>query len=228
MKNELMIEQVTHSYGDKKILSGVYLKSETGSITGLLGRNGCGKSTFLQIVFGSLLSDSATIHWNGEYSERLLEQKKAIGYLPQFPFLPKKFTVKKCIQLYFKGNEILQLFRKDEIIGPTIDQKIFSLSGGEQRYLEFLMIMNSKKEFVLLDEPFSKMAPAIVEKMKVVIKEKASSMGIILTDHVYRNVIDVSTDLYIMTNGELYPVSGTEELRNKGYLPMIEDEDEEK
>lgn len=62
--NSLHIDSITKSFGEKKILQDVYLSCETGKIASILGRNGCGKSTLFQIIFGTLKGDTQYIKLN--------------------------------------------------------------------------------------------------------------------------------------------------------------------
>jgi lipopolysaccharide export system ATP-binding protein len=97
--------------------------------------------------------------------------------------------------------------------------KIRDLSGGESRYLEVKLLLNLNTLFVLLDEPFNGISPVHVELIKKMIIEKSSKKGIILTDHDYRNVLDVANKHYVLFDGGLKPVMTNHDLAYWGYLP---------
>jgi ABC-type lipopolysaccharide export system ATPase subunit len=96
---------------------------------------------------------------------------------------------------------------------------IGNLSGGESRYLEVKLLLNLDSIFVLLDEPFNGISPLHVELIKAMILDKASKKGIILTDHDYRNVLDVSNKYYLLFDGGLKQVNTKEDLIYWGYVP---------
>ena len=66
MENRLEIDSVQLSFGEKAILKSIYIKSETGKVTGILGRNGCGKSCLLKLIFGEIHSSEKSVRINGE------------------------------------------------------------------------------------------------------------------------------------------------------------------
>jgi lipopolysaccharide export system ATP-binding protein len=81
-----------------------------------------------------------------------------------------------------------------------------------------MLILESGTQFILLDEPFNGMSP-MFDQIKQKISEKSTSSGIILTDHSYRNVLDISTRNYLLSDGALKPVNDKEDLMFCGYLP---------
>ena len=92
------------------------------------------------------------------------------------------------------------------------------MSGGEQRILECFVILRSRTQFVLLDEPFSQIAPLHVETLQTLIRQEKMAKGILLTDHMYRHVTGIADRLYVMADGQAYPCANDEELVRRGYL----------
>ena len=93
-----------------------------------------------------------------------------------------------------------------------------NLSGGEHRLLETLMVLYSKANFILLDEPFTHISPIQVEDFKAVIRQQAKVKGIIITDHYYKNVMEVSDRLMLINNGYTEQISNTADLQRFGYI----------
>jgi ABC-type multidrug transport system ATPase subunit len=214
--NWLEINNVTHYFGKKKVLDDVFFNCNSGDIIGLLGRNGCGKSTLLQIIFGVLKSES-NVRINYKSYEQVLSNKNLIAYMPQGTFLPRGLRVKNVINLMLdpdKRGEVLE----DSRIASFKNAKIIDLSGGEKRYLEFMLIMNLKSMFVMLDEPFSQIEPLYSKRMKEIIKVQSATKGIILTDHDYYNILDVSNRNILIKNGITIEVKGLEDLKRLGYI----------
>jgi ABC-type lipopolysaccharide export system ATPase subunit len=98
------------------------------------------------------------------------------------------------------------------------DSKINALSGGERRVLETYLILKSEKDIILLDEPFSHIAPLYIEKFKALIEIEKQTKAIIITDHYYQDVIDASDDLYVLKNGCTKIIHHLEELEDYQYL----------
>lgn len=217
MRHILEIDSVQKYYQHKLVVSDVYLKCETGDIIGLLGRNGSGKSTLLKIILGIVPADYKFVRIDGKLKRKTSELLKEISYLPQDNFIPKQFSVQKGIRLSIP-KEKFNAFCNDPMIQSVLDKKISHLSGGELRYLEIKLILSNDSKFVLLDEPYNGLSPIMAEKVNQLIRDNAKQKGVIITDHNYRNVIDVSTKLILMETGKIRSLNGKEELIERGYL----------
>lgn len=218
MKEHLLeIDSVQKSFGNKNILSDVYLKCETKDVIGLLGRNGSGKTTLLRIIFGIESADFKFVRIDGIVKTKTKDLFTEISYLPQDNFLPNLFSVKKAIQLSI-SKEKISAFYGDEMILKMLDKKIDHLSGGELRYLEIKIILNNFSKFVLLDEPYNGLSPLMVEKVNELIVENSMNKGIIISDHNYENVIKVSNKLVLLKEGKAHHLVCKQELIEKGYL----------
>ena len=216
MKHTLEFDSLELSYNTRSILSGIYMKCEVGEVVGVLGRNGSGKSSMMKIVFGSLKGSHQSIRIDGEPLPPNHLSKKLIGYLPQEHLLPSFISIRKAFRLF--GIE------EDEIITDFPEVKAFlpfnskQLSGGYQRIMEALLILKSKAQFCILDEPFSGLMPVHIERMKQIIANEKSKKGIIINDHMYRHVMDITDRLYVLANGKTYSVNGEADLVARGYV----------
>jgi lipopolysaccharide export system ATP-binding protein len=216
MPSLLEIDSVIKAFDNRQVLTDIYLKCQTGDIIGMLGRNGSGKSTLLQIIFGTLTAEKF-IRIDGKVYEHPFKTLNQICYLPQHEFLPKQMTVEKVVKLYLDKNEINK-FLDDDLLQSHRQNKIYFLSGGELRYLEIKLLLNTKSKFVLLDEPFNGVAPIMVETIKKLIKSKSQTKGIILTDHDYRNVLDVANKYCLIYDGGIKEVTEKLDLVKWGYI----------
>jgi lipopolysaccharide export system ATP-binding protein len=217
MESLLEVDSVIKSFGQRRVLTDIYLHCRHGDIIGILGRNGSGKSTFLKILFGTLMADNRFIRINSEMYSKPYLGKGLICYLHQDAFLPANLTVKKAINLFLPEKS--ELLLTDPWIGDSRDTKIKVLSGGEGRYLEIRLILESDAQFILLDEPFNGLSPIIIERVKELISARSSDTGIILTDHDYRNVWDIANRRYLLYDGGIRLIKNREELVQWGYLP---------
>ena len=213
---ELYIDSVACRYGSKMVLSSVYIACKPGEIVGLLGRNGSGKSTLLKIIFGTL---------NGTYKHGLLDGARftkgyrtgAIAYLPQQPLVPGTTRVRSALAylVHSHRTDLLAL----GIIKNHLDSRMEQLSGGIRRMIEALFILYSDARYVLLDEPFSNIAPIYIDELNHHISRLKSTKGFIITDHYYQRILDISDRIVLLHNGCNYPINKPEDLLTYGYIP---------
>lgn len=213
-KHILEIDSAELAFGGRSILSGVYLLAETGCVTAVLGRNGCGKSCLMKILSGALKAGFCSMRIDGKWHGRFTE--KEVRYLPQHAFIPGWLRLERVLRDFGLSREELE--RWFPLFVPLRGSRIGELSGGEQRILECFVILRSRTQFVLLDEPFSQISPLHVETLQTLIRQEKMAKGILLTDHMYRHVTGIADRLYVMTDGQAYPCANDEELVRRGYL----------
>lgn len=216
-KHILEISGIQKSFNDKLLLSDIYLKLETGQIIGLLGRNGSGKSTLLKIIFGIVPALDKSIFINGISKNNSSVLLNEISYLHQNQFIPNHFSVFQTIRLSVDKQKIF-VFCEDDFLKPLLNQKIKDLSFGELRYLQIKLMFFNQSKFVLLDEPFSGLSPKMIEIVMLLIKENSEEKGVVLTDHNYKSVMGIATDLRMLKEGKLRVINKKAELVSEGYL----------
>lgn len=217
MKHLLEVDSVIKRYNGELVISDVYLKCEIGNIIGLLGRNGSGKSTLMKIIFGVVNAETKFIRIDGKVKDRVSQLMNEVSYLPQDNFIPQNLSVKKAIDLSVDKTNRPQ-FYIDEMISTILKNKIWQLSGGELRYLEIKLILSKSSHFVLLDEPYNGLSPIMIEKVNSLLKVNSKNKGIIITDHSYKNVIEISNQLILIKDGKTFHLKDKMELIEKGYL----------
>lgn len=217
MNSILEADSIEKSYNYNTILSDVYLKCETGDIIGVLGRNGCGKSTLLKIIYGIIPAEHKFVRIDYQIRRKAYKYANEISYLPQDNFIPKHLKVIKAIKL-FLAKEKVSDFCDDSFIESILNQKIRNLSGGELRYLQIKLILFSDSKFALLDEPYNGLSPIMVNLTNELILKQSQHKGILLTDHNYENVLNVSTQLYLIKDCSTKKLKDKKELIQFGYL----------
>jgi len=217
--SELIVNKLSKKFKKRIILSDISLHIKTGEILGIFGRNGCGKSTLLKILFGTLPSDNEDILIDNECfnSSRNIELM-TISYLPQDSFLPNNLTVRDIIPIYYKDGNAQDKIFYDPRIAKFERQKIGTLSLGERRYFEIVLISRLPHPFLFLDEPFSMVEPLFQDLIKDLLIELKKEKGIIITDHYYRTVLDVSDRKMIIRDGKIIEIENTFDLIKNGYL----------
>jgi ABC-type multidrug transport system ATPase subunit len=192
------------------------MKCEVGKIVGLLGRNGSGKSTLMKIVFGSMDSDFKSVRINKSPLTGKYLKHRRIGYLPQTDWLPPHLKVKQALNHFnLSACNIMNDFPS---FSDWMDFPVQKLSGGYKRILEVYLILSSVHEFVLLDEPFSGLMPIHIEDMKRIINKVKAAKGIIISDHLYRHILEIVDETYLLSNNKTHLIKNKEELVFRGYL----------
>lgn len=211
------VDSVIKSFGSRQVLTDIFLSCSKGEIIGILGRNGAGKSTLLKIIFGSLMADQKFVKIGDKIIKGLFDNRNLVNYLPQNHFLPNHIKVATIISLFCdKGNA--SLIKANDLIKPMLSKKSKQLSGGEKRLLEILLIIHSNARYILIDEPFNGIAPIYKEDIKTLIKEQSKNKGFIITDHDYRNILDIATRIILIHDGGTKEILKKEELEYWGYI----------
>lgn len=216
MDISLEVDSVLKNYGERTILSDVYLCCRPGDIIALFGRNGTGKSTLLNIIFGTLKSDRSFLRINGKVIKKQAFRSGMVAYLPQHDFLLPHLTITETTNIYIPKEDVKN-FLSDHFLFKLRKSKIEELSGGELRYFEIKLILHSPVSFVLLDEPFNGLSPITAEKVRTMIAESAKQRGIILTDHNFREVHKIANRIMLLDECYLKEVKNPDELIPYGY-----------
>ncbi|HXB11316.1 MAG TPA: ATP-binding cassette domain-containing protein [Bacteroidia bacterium] len=216
MSKVLTIDSVMLEFGTKKVLSDIFMEFETGKVTGILGRNGAGKSSLMKIIFGTLHVEGKSIRVAEKRMHKPYLEKGTIAFLPQDDFVPGYIKLKTALHIY--GINTDKLLADFPHFAQLMDTKMKNLSGGERRLAETYLVMSRDVSFVLLDEPFSYLAPIYVQKLKEIMQVEKGRKGIIITDHMYRDVKDISDKLYLLNDGKNYKIENENQLVELGYL----------
>ena len=205
-----------------KIINKISLEIKSGEVVGLLGPNGAGKTTTFYMICGLIAPTKGQIFLDGKDISKEPLHKRAhlgIGYLPQESSVFKDLSVEENIrlaaeilysekkQINAKVEEALELLN----IEPIRSRKGLSLSGGERRRCEIARSLVMHPKFLLLDEPFAGVDPIAVSDIKSIIKKlKKLGIGVLITDHSVREMLDSCERAYVIKDGKEL-ASGTSE-----------------
>ncbi|MDR2912073.1 MAG: ATP-binding cassette domain-containing protein [Alistipes sp.] len=232
LHSTLEADGIRVSFGERIVIRSIYVKVSTGRVTGLVGRNGCGKSTLMRVIHGSLGVSEKSIRIDGCSVQHAYQH--GVMFTPQHGFIPSSRSVRGVVRDH--DLDFDRLAACFPIFGSHMRAPVSTLSGGERRLLETFMVLTSPHaRFCLLDEPFSQISPLHIEVIMRLISEEKSRKGIMVADHMYRQILDICDDIYTITNGTTRPlrspdklnrpdssdspISPLEELRRLGYLP---------
>ncbi|WP_313264216.1 ATP-binding cassette domain-containing protein [Sphingobacterium sp.] len=216
--NTLYIDSLSFSRGGKNIITNLYLTCGPNEVVGIVGRNGSGKSTLMNIIFGQTKPDFAFMRCNGVKFEKGY-QTKEIVYLPQGGFLPRELLLSEAFRFFeIDDPDLLEL----PFIQQNFKNRLSSLSLGMIRFFETLLILHTKHSFSLLDEPFIGLSPIYIDLIKEHIQLVKHRKGILISDHYFRQVMDISDRLYLLKDSRLIQVFSEDDLVFGGYLNHID------
>ena len=212
----LIINKVSKTYGNKKVVRDISLSIQRGEIVGLLGPNGAGKTTTFYMIVGLVKPDTGNILLDKidiTKAPIYLRGSKGIGYLPQEPSIFRGLNVEdnllSIIEVVEKDKNkhqiILQGLLNEFNISHVKKSKSIVLSGGERRRLEIARTLASNPKFLLLDEPLTGIDPVSIEEIKTIIKTLTKkNIGVLITDHNVRETLKIVDKVYIVNEGSIY------------------------
>ena len=222
----LLVNEISKSIKDKKILTKLSFKVNAGEIYGLLGPNGAGKTTTFYIIAGLIrLEEGQVSLLNNDITNLPMHKKSKLGikYLPQEPSLFQGLTVyenlKGLAELSIKSNEEIKDFVEKSIeefgLADIASLKGRQLSGGQRRKVEIARTLAADPKIILLDEPFAGIDPLAIEDIKDILANLArKNIGIIITDHNVRETLEICDKAAIINCGEIIAEGNKNELIN--------------
>lgn len=217
MNHTLEADSIELAFDGRKILSSIYLKCETGKITALLGRNGQGKSCLMKIMYGSLPCEKSVRFDQVAYAEAY-KQPNLLRYLPQFNFIPKSLSLKRVFRDFELDYSVFGKMFPEFVSKYTM--AVGNLSGGENRLVEIYVILKSRSQFAILDEPFTHLNPIQTDKVKELLLEERKHKGLLITDHMYQHVVDICDNLYVLSDGKTHVTKSIEDIEKLGYARL--------
>ena len=219
----LVINKISKSYGNKKVVRDISLTIKRGEIVGLLGPNGAGKTTTFYMIVGLVKPDTGSILLDKiEISKMPIYTRglQGISYLPQEPSVFRGMNVEdnllSIIEIVEKDKNkhdiILQSLLNEFDISHVRKSKSIVLSGGERRRLEIARTLASRPKYLLLDEPLTGIDPVSIEEIKIIIKKlKQKNIGVLITDHNVRETLKIVDRVNIVNEGMIYFSGSPEE-----------------
>ena len=223
----LDIEDVHTYYEHSHILQGITLQAEAGRVTGILGRNGVGKTTLMRSIIGFTPPRSGSIRFSGKSIEKLAPHviaRSGVGLVPQGRRVFPSLTVRENLQIGGVGaregrwnlDSVFELF-------PHLERRSANyggqLSGGEQQMLAIGRALMSNPLLLLMDEPSEGLAPLIVRGLgETLQKLKATGLAIVLVEQNLPLALSVADTAYIVSKGQVVYHGSPQELRDNEAL----------
>jgi branched-chain amino acid transport system ATP-binding protein len=227
----LRLENVDAYYGDSHVLQNVSFELGEARMLGLLGRNGAGKSTCMNVAMGLLGARGGAVTVFGEPVTKLppeLISGRGVALVPQGRRIFKSLSVRENLIVAARkplaGSKhapwtIETVFGMFPRLKERTGQMAAHLSGGEQQMLAIGRALMGNPRVLLMDEPSEGLAPQIVhEVMNTIRKLKESGLSIVLVEQNPTLVFDVADDIVILNTGEVAVTSTPDKLRQDDEL----------
>ncbi len=203
------VKDMSKSFDGRPILKKLSLKVFPGECVGILGPNGCGKTTLFSTCIGEQNLDGGKIYLNGKSIDQIpihLRTKEGLGYLPQQRTVfdmsvydnilgIAQISIKEPDKQKLTTEKLLDEFNLQHL--RTLNASV--LSGGEIRRLMMARVMINSPKIVLLDEPLAALDPIVIQDIqKYIMKIQSSGTSILITDHNVKNLFDIADRSYVL------------------------------
>jgi lipopolysaccharide export system ATP-binding protein len=221
----LAVSNLHKKFGRKEVVKGVNFSMQNGEVAGLLGPNGAGKTTIFYMIVGFYRPTEGNVTLNAEdiTGKPMYRRARAgIAYLPQEASIFRRLTVEQNIWAILESRRDIDKAEKKEKMESLLEefgitrirgQYGYTLSGGERRRTEIARALATEPKFLLLDEPFAGIDPIAVYEIKQIIRRLAEKgIGILITDHNVRDTLEITTEAFIIAEGNIVARGGREQI----------------
>jgi ABC-2 type transport system ATP-binding protein len=218
MANIISVNGLRKSYGRKVVLDDISSEIEEGSIVGLLGPNGCGKTTLIKILTGLIKDHTGSVKISNE--DIGAYTKSLVAFLPDTSYLPDWMKPTDAIN-YFA--DFYEDFDKDKATRMVTDfgldpnQRFKTMSKGQQEKLSLILVMCRKAKLYILDEPLGGLDPAARSAiLDLIMNNYAQDAAVLLSTHLINDVERIFDRVLMISKGKVVVNSHINEIKEKG------------
>lgn len=219
MGNILEVQNLSKSYGRHIVLDNVSFSLGENQIIGLLGPNGCGKTTLIKTITGLIKDYTGDIRVDGENPG--VHTKSVIAYLPERSYLPEWMRPADAIKYFADFYADFDTAKAERMLidfGLDIRQKIKTMSKGQQEKINLILVMCRKAKFYILDEPLGGVDPAARDAiLSLIMNNYSKNSTVLMSTHLIHDIEPVLDRAVMISNGKLVLNESVEDIkaRNK-------------
>jgi len=218
---------LTKSFGATDVLRGLDLDLARGRITGLIGPNGSGKTTFIKILLGLTAADAGILSFDGEAVGRDVAYRARIGYMPQIARYPENLTVAELFALVkdvrnddrpLDETLIAQFGLRDQF-----EKRFRTLSGGNKQKVNAALALLFRPDLLILDEPTAGLDPASSAILKdKIIAERDRGCTVLITSHIMAELDELCEDVVFLLDGRVRFAGSLSDIKHRTRQTTLE------
>jgi ABC-2 type transport system ATP-binding protein len=228
MENTIVkVENLSHRYASQWAVRDINFEIDSQGVVGLLGSNGAGKSTTMNIICGVLKQTKGEVFINGvNLKDNPVEAKRNIGFMPQKLPLYLDFTVEEYLT-YCADLRMVEKTQVKKAVNEALERcgvahfrerLLRNLSGGYQQRVGIAQAIVHNPKFVVLDEPTNGLDPNQILEVRNLIKQIATDRAVLLSTHILTEVQATCREIKMIEEGQMV-FSGTLEMFNNYIEP---------
>ncbi len=224
MKNSIEVINLSKSYKTKKAVNNINFKIDENEIVGLLGPNGCGKTTTIGMILGLLKPTSGQVLINGKNIENnKISILHKMNFISPYIELPKKLTVNQNLIVYGKLyniknlNERINFLSEKLRLGDLLDKITGELSSGQKNRVSLAKALINDPTVLLLDEPTAALDPETADFIRTFLEKfkEEKKISVLLASHNMDEVKRLCNSVMMMKDGNIVDSGTPEDLIKK-------------
>ena len=230
---KLQVKNISKSFNSLIAVNNISFKIEKNKTLGLLGPNGCGKTTSIGMMLGLITPSSGQIFINGISldSKTRIELLSLMNFASPYIELPKKLSVRQNLEVYARLYGVKEIYHRiDELIDDLnlksfLNKKTGELSSGQKNRVSLAKSLINKPKLLFLDEPTARLDPDVGDFVREYIEryKKNNELTILLASHNMKEVERLCDEIIMMKQGQIVDSGTCDELIKKHGRKNLED-----
>jgi Cu-processing system ATP-binding protein len=218
---------LTKAFGRLRVLDDLDLRIAPGRVTGIVGPNAVGKTTFLKLVVGLIHADAGCILVDGRPVSEDGAYRDRIGYMPQISSFPERLSGRYCLELLKDlrgpGAAIDEELIERLGLADQLNKPLRTLSGGTRQKVNAVMAFLFRPDLILLDEPTSGLDPLSSSILKdKIAAERARGRTIVVASHHMAELEEMADDVVVLLDGKVRFAGPVEQVKRGTHQPNLE------